>query len=976
MELRTPDATARKIQTLRHRLRTKSSSRVSRVLALSLVILLIPGLGNAAGFTMGDPVSYDEGDPAISVLPDFVLTDASQSYAGENITFALDGTYGSGEILAFSESTPDVTLGAISVQNGTVFKGDGTNASAIGNVDPTFDGEANSLRVNFSNAFTNGDFSDGTTGWAISDTRTFLGYANASGAAVTTDATVIGGWPAPVDYLFGPGNQPTAASPSTINRDRASSPNTFSSAITSGRLQMTVGGASCATGLGFCVVRGPHVISESSVYLAAGDQVSLDWLASAAGDGFDVYGYLLNVSNGKAFRLIDETGSDGRAAGGSVNVTIGSPRNESGYFSSGTQRTDLKAYLSTGIETGKSSYDDTKFTDGTAFEAGNYKFVFVAGSYDDSGGRYLGATFSIDNIAVSSSSPATVNAANIQALARLLTYSNSNPPPGTTTRSLSFASSLSDTGSPVTISVTSVNDAPVLAAVSSHGYTDTSAVDSFTNHTGTLSATDEESDPISFGLTDATVSGTTATLTRDLGTMSLNTNSGAFTFTPNQGAINALDADTSTSFTFTASDGSLSSSQTFTINVTAAVDALPGPPVISSITPASGALNISFSAPASTGTSAITNYEYSTDGTTFLALTPASTNTSIRITTESDGVTDLVNGTAYPISLKAVNSTGASVASNSVTGTPAVPAAPAPSGASGTAAPAPTPTPTASPRPTTRPTPPVTRPNRVQPSPLATVPRELPTPPSVPPLTQPEGASPELVQKIRESEQKISEPQLASEALAEFLVQNPDVGEVTELGFVAVSPAKSFVTLDGIPQSLAFVPNETMTGMQVEGSDFKLVIGAKTSDGQPVEIDSSGSVVISKNQLATVEGIGYSPGSRIVIWLFSEPIKLGEVETDDQGNFVGAVPLPEDLDTGNHTIQVSGVAANGETRSALMGLVVKEPESQLFVSLNNSFGSTWVALVLMGSVGVLFLFLALVSRRKKPSESRARRRTA
>jgi VCBS repeat-containing protein len=923
---------------------------------------------------MGDPVSYTEGDPAVSVLPDFALADASQSYAGENVTFALDGTYGAGEVLAFSESTPDVTLGAISVQNGTVFKGDGTNASAIGNVDPTFDGDSTSLRVNFSNAFTNGDFTDGTTGWAISNTRTFLGYADVSGAAVTTGATEIGGWPAPVDYLFGPGNQPNAGSPSTINRDRASSPNGFSSTISSGRLQMTVSGASCSTG--FCVVRGPHVISESSVYLAAGDQVSLDWLASASGDGFDVYGYLLNVSNGKAFRLIDETGNDGSSAGGTVNVTIGSPRNEAGYFSSGTQRTDLKAYLPSGIVTGKSTYDDTKFTDGTAFEAGNYKFVFVAGSYDDTGGLYLGATFSIDNIAVSSSSPATVNAANVQALARLLTYSNSNPPTGTTTRSLSFASSLSDTGSPVNISVTSVNDAPVLAAVAAHTYTDTSAVDTFTNHTGTLSATDEESDPISFGLTDGTVSGTTSTLTRALGTMTLNTTSGAFTFAPDQGAINALDADTSTSFTFTASDGSLSSSQTLTINIVATVDALPGPLVISSITPASGALTISFSAPASSGTSAILNYEYSTDGTTFFALNPASTSTSIRITFESDGVTELVNGTSYPVSLKAVNTTGASVASNSVTATPAVPAAPAPSGGSGVAAPAPTPTPTVSPRPTTRPTPPVARPNRAQPFPQTAVPREPSTPPALPPIAQPAGPSPELVEKIRESEQTISEPQPASDALAEFLVQNPDVGQITEFGFVAVSPAKSLVTQDGIPQTLAFAPNETMTGMEVEGADFKLVIGAKTLDGEPVEIDSSGSVVISRNQLATVEGIGYSPSSKIVVWLFSEPIKLGELETDAQGNFVGAVALPENLETGEHTIQVSGVAVNGETRSALMGLVVREPESELVAALNDSFDSTWVALILMGSLGVIFLLLALVRRRKKPSKSGARARTA
>jgi hypothetical protein len=44
----------------------------------------------------------------------------------------------------------------------------------------------------------------------------------------------------------------------------------------------------------------------------------------------------------------------------------------------------------------------------------------------------------------------------------------------------------------------------------------------------------------------------------------------------------------------------------------------------------------------------------------------------------SDGSTPLVNGTSYPISIKAINSTGASRVSNSVSGTPSAGSAAAP----------------------------------------------------------------------------------------------------------------------------------------------------------------------------------------------------------------------------------------------------------------------------------------------------------
>ena len=74
----------------------------------------------------------------------------------------------------------------------------------------------------------------------------------------------------------------------------------------------------------------------------------------------------------------------------------------------------------------------------------------------------------------------------------------------------------------------------------------------------------------------------------------------------------------------------------------------------------------------SDGGSAITNYSYSTDGTTFTPFSPAQTTSPLR-------VTGLTNGTPYTISVKAINAIGSSVASTSVTVTPAVTVPTAPS---------------------------------------------------------------------------------------------------------------------------------------------------------------------------------------------------------------------------------------------------------------------------------------------------------
>ena len=93
------------------------------------------------------------------------------------------------------------------------------------------------------------------------------------------------------------------------------------------------------------------------------------------------------------------------------------------------------------------------------------------------------------------------------------------------------------------------------------------------------------------------------------------------------------------------------------------VAAAPAAPTIDTISTGDGTLTVAFTAGADGG-SAITNYKYSTDGTNYIALSPASTVSPFTIT-------GLTNETSYPVTIKAVNSVGDSAASNAITATPA-----------------------------------------------------------------------------------------------------------------------------------------------------------------------------------------------------------------------------------------------------------------------------------------------------------------
>jgi len=100
----------------------------------------------------------------------------------------------------------------------------------------------------------------------------------------------------------------------------------------------------------------------------------------------------------------------------------------------------------------------------------------------------------------------------------------------------------------------------------------------------------------------------------------------------------------------------------------------PSAPTITEINDENQKLSVAFTA-GSPGSSAITNYKYSTNnGTTFREFDPVNTTSPLVITTLStDGTTLLTNGTTYQIKILAVNDNGDGTASTAVNGRPREP---------------------------------------------------------------------------------------------------------------------------------------------------------------------------------------------------------------------------------------------------------------------------------------------------------------
>jgi VCBS repeat-containing protein len=203
--------------------------------------------------------------------------------------------------------------------------------------------------------------------------------------------------------------------------------------------------------------------------------------------------------------------------------------------------------------------------------------------------------------------------AQYQTALRAVTFASSSDQPTLTSASRSVSWTVTDAGaigSPrtsagatSTIQLTAVNDAPVLATPATLNYTDSAAPDSFSASTGTLSARDAEGQTVIYGIAGGSVAGGVSTLAGRHGSLSLNTVTGAYTYTPNAAAINALTADAREVFTVTASDGTgtltATSSSLLTIQLSAANDT----PTLTRGLPSQRTLQdqpLSFSVPADT----------------------------------------------------------------------------------------------------------------------------------------------------------------------------------------------------------------------------------------------------------------------------------------------------------------------------------------------------------------------------------------
>lgn len=109
---------------------------------------------------------------------------------------------------------------------------------------------------------------------------------------------------------------------------------------------------------GYGIVYGPYLTSDSAAALAVNDHAIFWWRAAGGADAYNIYAYLLEINTGATIELLNSTGQNASAATAWAKV------------------------------------------EKTINTAGTYRFVFLSGTWDQTGGQYLGASLYITGISI------------------------------------------------------------------------------------------------------------------------------------------------------------------------------------------------------------------------------------------------------------------------------------------------------------------------------------------------------------------------------------------------------------------------------------------------------------------------------------------------------------------------------------------------------------------------------------------------
>jgi len=143
-----------------------------------------------------------------------------------------------------------------------------------------------------------------------------------------------------------------------------------------------------------------------------------------------------------------------------------------------------------------------------------------------------------------------------------------------------------------------------------------------------------------------------------------------------------------------------------------------------------------------------------------------------------------------------------------------------------------------------------------------------------------------------------------------------------------VVPGEAVVEIGGEEvQASVEVNQEEGVATVSAGEVVASVSGSQVNEGSADAPENA--LVFAAGDEVSVSASGFEPDSEVDATIYSTPRNLGKLSVDAQGNVTAEITLPSDMETGNHTLVLSGVDQNKNPIAVKFGLIVYANETSI-----------------------------------------------
>lgn len=181
---------------------------------------------------------------------------------------------------------------------------------------------------------------------------------------------------------------------------------------------------------------------------------------------------------------------------------------------------------------------------------------------------------------------------------------------------------------------------------------------------------------------------------------------------------------------------------------------------------------------------------------------------------------------------------------------------------------------------------------------------------------------------------------------------------------VQPAPAPQLELSTELVNGVQIVVDEPTRSVNYSADSWSLTINTDTESGSVVGTNEQFTVTLATGSKASMTGTGFLPGTRVDIWMFSDPVLLGTFDVDDQGAVSATVEVPStQIAPGIHTLQIQKVLEDGFIETTNVAVTIVEPPTE--ISTMNSSTLLTMSGVALGLLGMLAVFVVWLARRSR-----------